>query len=156
MNLERLRKLCLSLPGRTEHIQWGDDLVFKVGGRMFCVAATSSTPSHDVAVSFKCDDETFAELCERDGIIPAPYLAKAKWVGLQRFNALEDREYKELVPRAYELVRAKLTKKAQASLAEAARKRTALDGTAGLKTGRSRTTSRRPARRASGKRSSRR
>ena len=33
MNLERLRKLCLSLPGRTEHIQWGDDLVFKVGGR---------------------------------------------------------------------------------------------------------------------------
>ena len=130
MNLERLRKLCLSLPGRTEHIQWGDDLVFKVGGRMFCVAATSSKPSHDVVVSFKCDDETFADLGERDGIIPAPYLAKAKWVGLQRFSALEDREYKELVPRAYELVRAKLTKKAQASLAEAGRRRTALESPA--------------------------
>ena len=141
MNLERLRKLCLLLPGRTEHIQWGDDLVFKVGGRMFCVAATGTTPSHDVAVSFKCDDETFAELCERDGIIPAPYLAKAKWVGLQRFSALEDREYKELVPRAYELVKAKLTKKAQASLAEAGRRRTALASPSPAKKSRRKTTS---------------
>ena len=109
-----------------------------------------------VGWGFVAEDVAFAELCERDGIIPAPYLAKAKWVGLQRFNALEDREYKELVPRAYELVRAKLTKKAQAGLAEAGRRRTALDGTAGLETGRSKTTSRRPARRASGTRSSRR
>src|SRR5688572_18872952 len=38
MNLETLRKHCLAFPGATEQIQWGADLVFKVGGKMFCVA----------------------------------------------------------------------------------------------------------------------
>jgi predicted DNA-binding protein (MmcQ/YjbR family) len=116
MNLTRLRKLCMSLPGATEQIQWEKDLVFKVGGKMFCVSCTDLHPSHDVLASFKCDDETFAELIERDGIIPAPYLARAKWVGVKSFDALEDREYKELIPRAHALVSATLTKKAQAAL----------------------------------------
>jgi len=37
MNIDQLRKLCLSFPGATEQIQWGDDLLFKVGGKMFAV-----------------------------------------------------------------------------------------------------------------------
>lgn len=114
MTLERLRKLCLATPGATEQIQWGSDLVFKVGGKMFCVACTEVAP---VVASFKCDDETFAELCEREGIIPAPYMARAKWVALERWDALEDREFKPLLERAYTLVRQKLSKKAQAALA---------------------------------------
>jgi predicted DNA-binding protein (MmcQ/YjbR family) len=120
MNLPRLRELCMSLPGVTEQIQWGKDLVFKVGGKMFCVSCTDLDPSHDVMASFKCDDETFAELVERDGIIPAPYLARAKWVGLRSFDALEDREYQELIPRAHAIVSATLPKKVQAQLASAA------------------------------------
>jgi predicted DNA-binding protein (MmcQ/YjbR family) len=44
MTLERLRTICLALPGATEQIQWGADLVFKVGGRMFCVASTDVAP----------------------------------------------------------------------------------------------------------------
>jgi predicted DNA-binding protein (MmcQ/YjbR family) len=91
--------------------------VFKVGGKMFCITCTDLDPSHDVLASFKCDDETFAELVERDGIVPAPYLARAKWVGLQSFDALEDREYRELIPRSHALVRATLPKRAQAALA---------------------------------------
>ncbi len=92
MNLTRLRELCLSLPGSTEQIQWGKDLVFKVGGKMFCVACTEPV-STEIVTSFKCDPETFAELTERDGLVPAPYLARAKWVGLQQWDALEDGEY---------------------------------------------------------------
>ena len=113
MNLQRLRQLCLAHPGASEQIQWGADLVFKVGGKMFCAACTEVAP---VVTSFKCDDETFAELCERDGIIPAPYLARAKWVALERWNALEDREYVGLIQQAYELVKQKLPKKTQAAL----------------------------------------
>jgi predicted DNA-binding protein (MmcQ/YjbR family) len=113
MTLERLRTTCLAFPGATEQIQWGADLVFKVGGKMFCVACTEVAP---VVTSFKCDDETFAELCERDGIIPAPYMARAKWVALERWDALEDREFKPLLDRAYALVRERLSKKLQASL----------------------------------------
>ena len=37
MNIDQLRKICLSFPGATEQIQWGDDLLFKVGGKMFAV-----------------------------------------------------------------------------------------------------------------------
>ena len=117
MTLARLRDLCMSLPGATEQIQWGQDLVFKVGGKMFCVTCTDLDPSHDVIASFKCDDETFASLVEREDIIPAPYLARAKWVGLRSFDALDDAEYKELVQRAHAIVAATLTKKAQAVLA---------------------------------------
>ena len=113
MTLERVRKICLAHPGATEQIQWGADLVFKVGGKMFCVACTEVAP---VVTSFKCDDEAFAELCERDGIIPAPYLARAKWVALERWDALDDREFPALLARAYALVREKLPKKTQLAL----------------------------------------
>ena len=44
MTLERVRKICLAHPGATEQIQWGADLVFKVGGKMFCVACTEIAP----------------------------------------------------------------------------------------------------------------
>ena len=113
MNLQRLRQLCLTLPGATEQIQWGADLVFKVGGKMFCVACTEVAP---VVTSFKCDAETFAELCEREGIIPAPYLARAQWVALERWDALDDREFHGFIERAYGLVKQKLPKKTQSTL----------------------------------------
>ena len=113
MTLERLRRLCLALPGTTEQIQWGADLVFKVGGKMFCVACTEQAPN---IMSFKCDDESFAELCERDGCIPAPYLARAKWVAIETWTTLEDREYQPLVERAYTIVRRGLPKKTQDAL----------------------------------------
>ena len=116
MTLPRLRDLCMSMPGATEQIQWGKDLVFKVGGKMFCVANTDPAGA-EMAMSFKCDPETFTELCERDGIKPAPYMARAQWVALERFDTLPDRELKPLVARAYGLIRAKLPKKVQASLA---------------------------------------
>jgi predicted DNA-binding protein (MmcQ/YjbR family) len=113
MNLEALRKYCLEFPGATEQIQWGADLVFKVGGKMFCVACTEVAPN---VMSFKCDDETFAELCEREGIIPAPYMARAKWVALEKWSTLADRELKPLLSESYRLVKEKLPKKTQAEL----------------------------------------
>lgn len=119
MNLTRLRELCLSFPGATEQIQWGADLVFKVGGKMFCAACTEVAPN---VMSFKCDDEEFAELCERDGVIPAPYLARAKWVALERWETLEDRELKPLIEKAYVLIKEKLPRKTQAEL-DGARRR---------------------------------
>jgi predicted DNA-binding protein (MmcQ/YjbR family) len=117
VNLERLRTHCLAFPGATEQIQWGSDLVFKVGGRMFAVAATDHAAAH--RLSFKCTDEGFAELLEYDGIVPAPYLARAHWVALQRFDALTDAELRERLREAYGTVFAKLTKRAQATIAAA-------------------------------------
>jgi predicted DNA-binding protein (MmcQ/YjbR family) len=118
MTLERLRDLCLSFADTTEQIQWGKDLVFKVGGRMFCVANTDPA-GHEIAMSFKCDPETFAELCERDGIKPAPYLARAQWVGVEQFDTLSDRELKPLLTRAHQLISAKTAKNSSTKAATA-------------------------------------
>jgi len=108
VNVEQLRKLCLSFPGATEQIQWGDDLLFKVGGKMFAITPLIPAP---VCLSFKTTDENFAELTERPGIIPAPYLARAKWVALESRDALSVPELEQLLRESYELVLAKLPKK---------------------------------------------
>jgi predicted DNA-binding protein (MmcQ/YjbR family) len=120
MNLERLREYCLSCPDATEHVQWGADLVFKVGGKMFTVA---STEPGEAKVSFKCTPEEFAELVEQDGIKPADYVARYHWVTLLRWDALSDREIKRLVKDSYEMVRARLPKKRSATAAKARRPR---------------------------------
>jgi predicted DNA-binding protein (MmcQ/YjbR family) len=111
MTLQRIREICLALPGATEQIQWGNDLVFKVGGKMFCVACTEPVVPPKVAMSFKCDDETYADLVEHDGVLPAPYLARAKWVALQRFDTLDTSQLVPLIARAFEIVSAKLPKR---------------------------------------------
>lgn len=115
MNLEFLRAHCLSLPYTTEQIQWGSTLLFKVGGKMY--AATDADKA-DAGVGFKCSPEEFEELIERPGIIPAPYLARAKWVALEHPDAMPRAELKQRLTRSYELVKSSLTKKAQAELAQ--------------------------------------
>src|SRR3954464_14062073 len=112
MNLEKLRAHCMTYPGATEQIQWGADLVFKVGGRMFAVAATEPSAGH--RLSFKCSDEGFAELLEQEGIVPAPYMARAKWVALETFDALGDREIEQRIREPYDLAFAKLAGQSQA------------------------------------------
>ncbi len=109
MDIESLRAFFFSFPATTEKLQWGDDLCFKVMGKMFFVAALDldSTPR----LCFKCTPETFAELIERDGIAPAPYVGRYKWVGLEVLDTLPARELKELIATSYELVTAKLPKK---------------------------------------------
>ena len=91
----------------TEDIKWGSDLVFSVGGKMFTVVNTERP--HTLA--FKCTPETFAELTERDGIIPAPYLARAMWVQERSVgDVLDRRELTELIETSYALVVATLPK----------------------------------------------
>jgi predicted DNA-binding protein (MmcQ/YjbR family) len=113
MDVDRLRELCLSFPGATEQIQWGNDLLFKVGGKMF--AATPLEPA-PVCLSFKASPDNFAELTERPNIIPAPYLARAQWVALQTRDALPRDELAGLLRESYEMVAAKLPKRIRESL----------------------------------------
>src|SRR5258706_6515297 len=108
MNVDRLRELCLSFPGATEQIQWGYDLLFKVGGKIFAVTPLEPAP---VCLSFKASPENFAELTERPNIIPAPYLARAQWVALQTRDALPPEELARLVRDSYDMVFAKLPRK---------------------------------------------
>lgn len=114
MDVESVRKFCLSLPHVTEDVQWKTDLLFRIGNKMFAVAALD--PASDHRMSFKCTPETFAELTEQVGIVPAPYVARYHWVALERFDVLPERELKELLRKAYQLILDKLPKKIRAEL----------------------------------------
>ena len=117
MDVDWLRRFCLALPHTTEQVQWEDALVFKVGGRMYAVANLEPGP---VWLSFKCTQEEFAELIERPGILPAPYLARAYWAALDAepdsSEAPSRTEIEAFVRRSYQLVFSALPRKTQASL----------------------------------------
>src|SRR5437588_9699893 len=113
-HIEWIRKYCLALPHTTEKIQWGNDLLFRIGEKMYCVLCLE--PQAPVKVSFKCTPEKFAELVEIEGIIPAPYMARNNWVAMVEMDALRQNEIKELVRKSYRLVFEKLPRKTQAEL----------------------------------------
>src|SRR5437870_9584928 len=105
MTIETVRTMCRALPGVTEDIKWGSDLCFSVAGKMFTVVNTE--PPHSIA--FKCTPETFGELVERPGIIPAPYMARNMRVQEQELGeVLDRRELESLNKTSYELVRSML------------------------------------------------
>jgi predicted DNA-binding protein (MmcQ/YjbR family) len=109
MSIEFLRKLCSRLPGTTEDIKWGNDLCFCVAGKMYCVTALDGP----FKTSFKSDDEDFVTLTERDHFIPAPYLARNKWVMAEKSSALTKKEWEFFIRKSYDLIAAKLPKKVQ-------------------------------------------
>jgi predicted DNA-binding protein (MmcQ/YjbR family) len=113
MDIDWVRHYCLLLPGTTEEVQWQDQLVFKVGGRMFALVPLEPGERW---LSFKCTREEFVDLVERPGIIPAPYLARANWVSLETDGALRPAEIERLLRQARDLVFAKLPKRVQAKL----------------------------------------
>ena len=81
-------------------------------------AATPLEPA-PVFLSFKAEPESFAQLTERPNIIPAPYLARAQWVGLQTKDALPADELARLLRESYNMVFAKLPKKTRDAVSSA-------------------------------------
>ena len=114
MDIDAIRRHCLGFPHTTENVQWGADLVFKVDGKMFAVTPLEVAP---VLLSFKASPENFAELCERPGILPAPYMARAQWVALESLSAIPDHELRELLAESYRLVWERLPRKRREALA---------------------------------------
>jgi predicted DNA-binding protein (MmcQ/YjbR family) len=110
MNIDSIRKYCLSFPQAAENLQWGEDLCFKVNGKIFAVVSLGSVPQ---GLCFKCTPEKFAELCEQEGIRPAPYVGRYKWVLLERLDVFSDSELRELIRESYEMVASKATTKAK-------------------------------------------
>ena len=115
MDINKAREFCSKLRGVTSDTKWGSDLVFSIGEKMFAV--TCLKEDEFTGLSFKVDEDRFLELTDRAGIIPAPYLARAKWIQITDPDVVSDLEVQELLPRSYALVLSKLTKKLQKELA---------------------------------------
>lgn len=113
--IDWVRAFCLTLPHATEDVQWEHNLLFRIAGKMFCIANLEPAVS-PTKIAFKCTPEKFAELVEMEGIIPAPYMARNHWVAILEINALRQPEFKELIANSYQLVLQKLPRKTQAAL----------------------------------------
>jgi predicted DNA-binding protein (MmcQ/YjbR family) len=105
MNIDSIRAYCLAFPRTTEKLQWGDDLCFKVAGKIFAMLGLDNP-----RLCFKCSPEVFAELIEREDIRPAPYVGRYKWVMLDRLDAVSDSELEDLIQQSYTMVAAKAPK----------------------------------------------
>jgi predicted DNA-binding protein (MmcQ/YjbR family) len=116
MDNERIREICLSLPHVTETLNWGHHLVYwtadrDIGGKMFAMTDLDGT-GYGVLL-FHCGPERFHELIENEDIVPSPYLAKAHWVTLLRWDALRARQIEEELRAAHALISAKLPPRTQ-------------------------------------------
>jgi predicted DNA-binding protein (MmcQ/YjbR family) len=112
MDSEAIRAFCLSLPATTEEIKWDNDLCFSVGGKMYVVMSTDMP----MKCAFKVQDEEFEALSQSPGIIPAPYMARIKWVQVQEARRLDHAAWAHYLRQSYDLVKAKLTKKLRQEL----------------------------------------
>jgi predicted DNA-binding protein (MmcQ/YjbR family) len=120
MDNERIRAFCLSLPHVVETVNWGHHLVYwvgdrDIGGKMFAMTDLDGTGSG--VLWFHCGAERFHELLERDGMIPSPYLARAFWVTMERWDALRAREIEDELRQAHALMFDKLPKRTRTLLA---------------------------------------
>lgn len=101
---------CLTLPGTRCDIQWAGSQVMKVGDKVFALVTS------DGHLAFKCSDVSFRILTDRPGIVPAPYLARAMWVQLDRPDRLSDEDLLDYLRLGYGLVLRKLPKVLQAQI----------------------------------------
>jgi predicted DNA-binding protein (MmcQ/YjbR family) len=111
-DLDWIRKLCLSFPGVSEDEPWPDDLCFKVRGKIFTTMALSD--GRFPRLTLKAAPEAFDELLEIEGISPAPYVGRYKWVTLASPNVLPAPDLESLIRQSYNLVEAKAPKKKSA------------------------------------------
>jgi predicted DNA-binding protein (MmcQ/YjbR family) len=120
MDSESARAFLRSLPLVEETLQWGNNLVYwvgdkSIGGKMFAVINLDA--DHHGVLSFAAGPEGAAELLEIDGIFPAPYLARLRWVALERWNALRSSELEQRLRSAREITEAKLPRRTRDVLA---------------------------------------
>ena len=112
---DSLLDFCRGLPGVTEDVKWGDNLVFSVALKMFAVF---DLPDRQ-RLSFKVDPLIFETLTGQDGIIPAPYLARHHWVAVTERERIPQGTLEDFLEESHRLVAAKLPKKTRQALAVA-------------------------------------
>lgn len=126
MDNERIREICLALPHAVETVNWGHHLVYwvgdrAIGGKMFAMTDLDGTGSG--VLWFHCGAERFHDLLEIEGIFASPYLAKAHWVTVERWDVLRPGQIEDELWRAHSLIYEKLPKRTRTVLALPARER---------------------------------
>ena len=115
MTIEDLRQICISLPNVTEDIKYATDLCFSIGNKIFCGTRIEGP----FRTGIKCTESDFAELTEREGIVPMPRLSTTFWIRIEKSNALSRSEWLRYIKKSYDLIFTALPKKVKQSLNQA-------------------------------------
>ena len=112
MDLAELREYCLTKPGATEGTPFGPDvLVFKVGGKMFALAALDDVPTR---MNLKCDPDLALDLRDRyEQVRPGYHMNKKHWNTVEIEGGIPNIELRKMIDHSYELVIKGLPKAAQ-------------------------------------------
>lgn len=115
MNIQQLYEYCLSKKGVTEHFPFDEDtLVFKVGGKMFCLTSLKKWEAGDCSINLKCEPELAIELREQyEAVQPGWHMSKIHWNTVSVDGDLPPKKALELITLSYDLVFKSLTKKLQ-------------------------------------------
>lgn len=105
MTIDAIQRICEKLPGVTEDIKWENHLCFNVGGKMFLITAPDEVP---VSASIKVSEPDFDELAEKEGFMPAPYLARYKWIFVDDISRLSPKQWEKYITDAHQLIASKL------------------------------------------------
>lgn len=114
MTITELREICLGFACVTEDIKWSDHLCFNIGGKMFLVTAPDNVP---VSASFKTSDEDFETLPSRAGFIPAPYMARNKWIFVDDIKRFSKKEWEKYLKLSYNIIVSRLPQRVQKEIA---------------------------------------
>lgn len=113
MSPEAFHRAAMALPAATMVVQWGGARVYKVGGKIFALMGGGGPLG---GVSFKVSELAYEILVESGRAIPAPYLARARWVRLTDLSIQDEDEVRDWLRNAHALVSARLTRKVRAEL----------------------------------------
>ena len=98
--LNRLRKVCLSLPEAAETVKWGHP-TFVAGRKMFAVLDEYGGRS---CIAFRATPLRQAQLIRDQRFYAAPYAAAHGWVCMHADQAVDWKEVAELLHDSYRLV----------------------------------------------------
>ncbi|HEY9487775.1 MAG TPA: MmcQ/YjbR family DNA-binding protein [Chryseosolibacter sp.] len=115
MTIEDIQAITNTYNGVTEDIKWEDHLCFSVGGKMFLITAPDTVP---ISASIKVSDEAFVELSDREGLKPAPYLARYKWIWMDDIRRLPKKQWETYIDQAYHLIASKLPAKVKKQIGQ--------------------------------------
>ena len=115
MNIESFREHCLKKPGTTEETPFGpEDIVFKVEGKMFAIAALMEVPPR---VNLKCDPDLALELRDRyEQVTPGYHMNKKHWNTVELSGGIPESEMRKMIDHSYDLVVQSLPKAKRAQL----------------------------------------
>ncbi len=118
MNIEQLYEYCLAKKSVTEHFPFDENtLVFKIGGKMFCLTSLKEWESGNPTLNLKCNPEKAVELrAEFEAVKEGYHMSKIHWNTVSYNKNISDKMILEMINDSYDLVFKSLTKKIQETI----------------------------------------